>query len=214
MAFEIVVGRSKKDVEKYGRKGTIFLGKQYVQMGAVRSLANEVYLDVASSHVIFVCGKRGGGKSYTMGVMAEGVANLPEEIKKNLSVIMLDTMGVYWTMKYPNQQGIELLKEWGLEAKALDVKIFTPTGFYEKYKEKYPAEIFDKNGKISSDLIIDRNLVDACDGVCDDLIKIEYSDKNFIFFIEPWGQLTPAEMVSNAAVLFNESLEEFETELK
>jgi len=136
MAFEIVVGRSKKDVEKYGRKGTIFLGKQYVQMGAVRSLANEVYLDVASSHVIFVCGKRGGGKSYTMGVMAEGVANLPEEIKKNLSVIMLDTMGVYWTMKYPNQQGIELLKEWGLEAKALDVKIFTPTGFYEKYKEK------------------------------------------------------------------------------
>lgn len=136
MAFEIVIGRSKKDVEKYSKKGTIFLGKQYVQMGAVRSLANEVYLDVASSHVVFVCGKRGGGKSYTMGVMAEGVANLPEEIRKNLSVIMLDTMGVYWTMKYPNHQDVELLKEWGLEAKALDVKIFTPAGFYEKYKER------------------------------------------------------------------------------
>ncbi|MBW3002085.1 DNA-directed RNA polymerase subunit D [Candidatus Woesearchaeota archaeon] len=84
----------------------------------------------------------------------------------------------------------------------------------EKFKEKYPAEVFDKNGKINADLIMDNNLVDACDGVCDDLVKIEYSDKNFIFFIEPWGQLTPAEMVSNAAVLFNETLEEFETKLK
>ena len=44
----------------------------------------------------------------------------------------------------------------------------------EKHKEKYPMEIFDKNGKISADLIIENNLVDACDGVCDDLIKIEY----------------------------------------
>ena len=61
---------------------------------------------------------------------------------------------------------------------------------------------------------MDNNLVDACDGVCNDLVKIEYNDKNFIFFIEPWGQLTPAEMVSTAAVLFNETLAEFETKLK
>lgn len=136
MAFEIVIGRSKKDIEKFEKRGTIFIGKQYVQMGAVRTLANEVYLDVASSHIVFVCGKRGGGKSYTMGVIAEGVADLPPEIKQNLSVIMLDTMGVYWTMKYPNHEDMELLKQWGLEPKALDVKIFTPTGFYDKYKEK------------------------------------------------------------------------------
>ncbi|MCK4589906.1 MAG: ATP-binding protein [Nanoarchaeota archaeon] len=136
MAFEIIIGRSKKGVEKYNRRGTIFLGKQYIQMGAVRTLANEVYLDVASSHVVFVCGKRGGGKSYTMGVIAEGVANLEPEIKQNLSVIMLDTMGVYWTMKYPNNKDLELLKEWGLEPKGLDVKIFTPAGFYDSYKKK------------------------------------------------------------------------------
>ena len=136
MAFEIIIGRSKKDVEKYGTKGTIFLGKQYVQMGAIRTLANEVYIDVASSHVVFVCGKRGGGKSYTMGVIAEGIADLPPEIKQNLSVIMLDTMGVYWTMKYPNHVDTALLKEWHLEPKGLDVKIFTPAGFYDDYKEK------------------------------------------------------------------------------
>lgn len=94
------------------------------------------------------------------------------------------------------------------------ITVNNKTELLEKFKEKYPAEVFDKNGKISADLIMDNNLVDACDGVCNDLVKIEYSDKNFIFFIEPWGQLTPAEMVSTAAVLFNETLAEFETKLK
>ena len=81
MPFDIVIGRSKKEVEKYGKKGTIFIGKQYIKMGAIRSLSNEVFLDVTRSHVVFVCGKRGGGKSYTMGVIAEGIADLPTEIR-------------------------------------------------------------------------------------------------------------------------------------
>lgn len=136
MVFEVVIGRSKRDIEKHGREGTVFIGKQYVKMGEVTSLSNPVYLDVASSHVVFVVGKRGGGKSYTMGVIAEGVANLEPEIKENLSIILLDTMGVFWTMKYPNMQDAELLKEWEMEPKSLDVKIYTPTGFYYKFKKE------------------------------------------------------------------------------
>jgi len=53
-----------------------------------------------------------------------------------VSVIMLDTMGIYWTMKYPNHKDYDLLKEWGLEAKPLDIQIYTPIGFYKQYKEK------------------------------------------------------------------------------
>ncbi len=136
MVFDVIIGRNKKGIEKHGKKGTVFIGKQYVKMGEVTSLSNPVYLDVASSHVVFVCGKRGGGKSYTMGVIAEGISDLEPEVKENLSVILLDTMGVYWTMKYPNFQDAELLKEWGMEAKPLDVKIYTPTGFYYKFKEE------------------------------------------------------------------------------
>ena len=74
--------------------------------------------------------------SYTMGVIAEGVSDLPQEIKQNLSIILVDTMGVYWTMKYGNKQDLDLLEEWGLEGKGLDVQIFTPTKFHEEYKEK------------------------------------------------------------------------------
>ncbi|MEK6900235.1 MAG: ATP-binding protein [Nanoarchaeota archaeon] len=136
MVFDVVIGRSKKDVEKYGKRGTAFLGKQYVQMGQTTSISNPVYMDLASAHVVFVVGKRGGGKSYTMGIIAEGLTDLPQEIKQNLSIVLLDTMGIYWTMKYPNFQDAEILKQWNIEPKGLDVKIYTPTGFYYQYKEE------------------------------------------------------------------------------
>ncbi len=134
--YDIVIGRDKSDLEKYGNKGTILIAKHYVKMGQSTSLSNNVYMDVTRSHVLFICGKRGGGKSYTMGVIAEGLSDLPKEISNNISIILIDTMGIYWTMKYPNEKDEDLLKEWGLEPKGLDVKIFTPDKFYYKYKEQ------------------------------------------------------------------------------
>jgi len=32
-------------------------------------------------------------------------------------MIMMDTMGVYWTTKYPNQKDEDLLEMWGLSRK-------------------------------------------------------------------------------------------------
>ncbi len=301
MVFDVVIGRSKKDLAKYGKEGTVFVGKQYVTMGQVTSLSNPVYLDVAGAHVVFIVGKRGSGKcvlgkteitldggsrktiqaifqdlepdsftlekksaevllkphrivkvlsvdndfnivtkpilglykkkiaeeivkittesrkellmtkehpllvpvrddksaqylwkqssllterdyltlvvdgkvteekivkiekqfytgwvydltipethnfignsiichnSYTMGAIAEGMADLPVEIKQNLSIVLLDTMGIYWTMKYPNFQDAELVHQWGFEPKVLDVKIYTPSEFYYQFKEQ------------------------------------------------------------------------------
>lgn len=134
--YDIVIGRNKHDLEKYGTRGTIFLGKHYVKMGRTTSLSNKVLLDMVRSHVVFVCGKRGGGKSYTMGVIAEGMADLEPDIKDNLSIIMLDTMGIYWTMKYANVKEKELLEHWGLKAHPLNVTIFTPFGYYQKYRDQ------------------------------------------------------------------------------
>lgn len=134
--YEIVIGRDQKDRDLYGLKGTIFLGKQYVTMGQTTALSNEVYMDMLRSHVVLVCGKRGSGKSYTLGVIAEGMADLAPEIKQNLSIILLDTMGVYWTMKYGNKKELPELKEWNMEPKGLDVHIYTPYSFYKEYKDK------------------------------------------------------------------------------
>ena len=134
--YDITIGRNAEDAKKYGTLGTIFMGRHYVKMGQTTSLSNKIFMDVAKSHVVFVVGKRGSGKSYTLGVIAESMLDLPEEIRKNLSIIMLDTMGIYWTMKYPNKQDKELLKEWNLESKPLNVNIFTPVGYYKKFKEE------------------------------------------------------------------------------
>ena len=139
--YDIIIGRDEDDKKRFGSKGVILLGKQYVQMGQTTSLSNPVYLDVIRSHVFFICGKRGSGKSYTMGVIAEGISDLPDEVKQNISVVMLDTMGVYWTMKYPNKKDEILLKQYGMKSKALDVKIYTPVGFHKKFlKEGIPTD--------------------------------------------------------------------------
>ena len=147
--YDIIVGRDEFDRHRFGEEGTIFLGKHYVKMGRTTSLSNNIYMDVARSHVVFVSGKRGSGKSYTMGVIAEGIARLPKEVSSNLSVIILDTMGVYWTMKYPNKRDQKLLNEWELKPESFDVKIYTPAGFYEEAKSKgiptdYPFSIMPK----------------------------------------------------------------------
>ncbi|KKS24329.1 MAG: hypothetical protein UU81_C0009G0026, partial [Microgenomates group bacterium GW2011_GWC1_41_8] len=36
----------------------------------------------------------------------------PDEIKNNMSLIIFDTMGIFWTMKYPNQKDEALLEEF------------------------------------------------------------------------------------------------------
>lgn len=142
MVYEIVLGRDKRDQDKFGTKGAILLGKHYVKMGAVTTLSQPVYLDLNRAHVVFVCGKRGSGKSYCMGVIAEGISQLPPEQKDDLAVVLLDTMGIYWTMKYPNNKDDALLKEWGFEGKSIDVKIYTPFGFFDKWKrEGIPTDV-------------------------------------------------------------------------
>jgi hypothetical protein len=132
----VVIGRNEKDLKKFGTRGAILLGKQYVERLDKLFLEKTVYLDVAGAHVMLICGKRGGGKSYTMGVIAEGVASLEQDIRQNLSIILLDTMGIYWTMGHANQKEKELLEQYGLKPRPVEVKIFTPEKYYYEYKKK------------------------------------------------------------------------------
>ncbi len=69
--------------------------------------------------------------SHTLGVLAEGISSLPPDVAKNIAVIILDTMGIFWTMKYPNQRDRDLLEEWGMRPHGLDVEVFVPQGLYQ-----------------------------------------------------------------------------------
>ena len=136
MAYDIILGRDESDKKKFGEKGLIYIGKGYVRMGQYTSLSNKIFMDVARSHVVLVAGKRGSGKSYTLGVIAEEISNLPKDVSGNIATLMFDTMGIFWTMKYENEKDRKLLSDWDLKAKNLPVKVFVPSGHYDKYLEK------------------------------------------------------------------------------
>lgn len=92
-------------------------------------------MDVTRSHAVFLCGKRGSGKSFTLAVIAEGMASLDPEIRKNVGVLIMDTMGIFWTMKYPNERMRELLEEWDMQPSSLDVRTYAPYGRIDEMRE-------------------------------------------------------------------------------
>jgi uncharacterized protein len=136
MSYDIILGRNESDKKKFKEKGLIKIGRTFVKMDQYTSLSNNLFLDVIRSHVILVAGKRGSGKSYTLGVLAEEIANLPKEVSQNIACLMFDTMGIYWTMKYQNQKDSKLLEEWELKPKSLPVKIFAPHAYFSNYAQK------------------------------------------------------------------------------
>jgi len=133
MPYDITIGRDTADKKALGKEGLIYVGKGFVKMGQYNSLSNKIFIDVAKSHVVLVAGKRGSGKSYTLGVLTEEISSLPKAVSQNIASLIFDTMGIYWTMKYQNEKDKELLHEWGLKPKNLPVKIFVPFGFYDEF---------------------------------------------------------------------------------
>ncbi|MHA1743361.1 MAG: ATP-binding protein [Candidatus Heimdallarchaeota archaeon] len=134
--YVTVVGRSRDDLKKFGAKCAGYIGKHIVGTGEDTHLTTKVYIDLLRPHAILIAGKRGSGKSFTAGVIAEEIALLPEEFRENISVVMIDTMGIFWSMKKPNEQQLKLLKEWQLEPKGIDnLKVFVPFQQVEEFQE-------------------------------------------------------------------------------
>ena len=136
MAYNIVIGRDASDKEKFGDRGLIFIGKGFVKMGNYTSLSNKIWMDVARSHIVLVAGKRGSGKSYSLGVIAEEISDLASRSSANMASIIFDTMGIFWTMKYKNEKDRELLDSWELKAKKLPVNVFVPFGKIKDYESR------------------------------------------------------------------------------
>ena len=115
------------------KEGVLRIGRYYAIDG---SLGSDVYLDGLKPHVILICGKRGYGKSYTMATIIEEMAMMEENLKKNIGVVIIDTLGIFWTMAFPNKKQEEELKKWKMDAKGIDIKIFSSPENVEEYKKK------------------------------------------------------------------------------
>lgn len=114
-------------------RGLLSIGN-YLALDHSRGAA--VYLDALKPHAVLICGKRGYGKSYTMGCILEEFALLNPEIRKRLASLVIDTMGIFWTVRYPNLFEANRLESWNLKPAGLDAEIFVPAGSVETYKKR------------------------------------------------------------------------------
>jgi len=166
MPFDVIVGRNESDKKAFGNRGLAYLGKTYVTMGNYTSLSNPIYMDVVRSHVVLISGKRGSGKSYTIGTMAEALSSLGVEESGNIAPLIFDTMGIFWTMKYKNEKDRELLDEWGLKAKNIPMKVFAPFGYYQEYR--------DKGIEVDAEFAIKISELEPADWIT--LLELKYTD--------------------------------------
>ncbi|MDQ1252298.1 MAG: hypothetical protein QG646_1419 [Euryarchaeota archaeon] len=119
--------------EENSGEGLLSIGNY---MALDHSRGAPVYLDALKPHAILICGKRGYGKSYTMGCMLEELALLKPAIKKRLASVVIDTMGIFWTMSYPNTIEIGRLESWNLIPVGLEIEVFVPAGKIEAYRKR------------------------------------------------------------------------------
>jgi uncharacterized protein len=81
-----------------------------------------IHLEIAGSRAVLICGKRGSGKSYTMGVLVEELLNQPEVVIP----IIVDPMGIYHTMGTRNNLQSGDLYGWGLSPRAYPIRLLIP----------------------------------------------------------------------------------------
>ncbi len=100
-----------------------------------------LYLDDSKSRAVLVCGKRGSGKSYTLGVIVEELLE-----SKNTLVIIIDPMGIYYPMAQANQEQDRLLWDWGLSSKGMPTTVLVPGPPDMLYGSKDVVSIMESRG--------------------------------------------------------------------
>ena len=114
----------------------ILLGKIAEQTASKNTLNWAVWLDATFPHVALIAGKRGSGKSYDLGIIAEGLCAPDSKISfgtDQFAMILFDTQNQFWTLiksgaELPPAEAA-LLKPWNLEPVAFSApNIYRPKG--------------------------------------------------------------------------------------
>jgi hypothetical protein len=119
-------------------------GNEAIYIGRLAELGplRRVYFDVSGEHVVAIVGKRGSGKSYTLGSIIEGLCTRDREtsishISRSRAVLLLDTLNIYWTtaVKLSRDLSKETVREqsenltgWDVKPEDLDTRIWVPAG--------------------------------------------------------------------------------------
>lgn len=125
-----------------GAQGNIEGDFVYLGRLAEAGQITQINFDLSSEHVISIFGKRGSGKSYTLGSFLEGLCTKEKEtsiskISKNRGILLFDTLGIFQWLNIPltSVSSQKIIKEqfsyqkgWDIKSEPLDVEIFIPFG--------------------------------------------------------------------------------------
>jgi len=117
----------------------IYLGKS----NEYDTSSNNIWMDTDRAHVVYIMGKRRSGKSYTLGVLAEGLISKQwiNQMTERQAVLVFDTLNVFWGMQYPaaigGSENLQELANWGINEEKLAADFYYPHGHRMDY---YPAE--------------------------------------------------------------------------
>lgn len=115
----IVIGRTS-----HSDPSAVYLGK----LAEFEQMRRNVWLDCHGAHAIYIVGKRRSGKSYTLGVLCEGLVadswvrlGEPEQ-----AVLLLDTLNIYGTFHVTADTTSAERALWQLPAHAARVRYIAP----------------------------------------------------------------------------------------
>ncbi len=117
----------------------IYLGKS----NEYDSNSYDVWLDTGRAHIIYIMGKRRSGKSYTLGVLSEGLVSKQwiNQMKESQAVIVFDSLNVFWGMQYAasmaGKENVEELAKWTIEEEQIPASFYYPQGYKRDY---YPLD--------------------------------------------------------------------------
>jgi hypothetical protein len=119
-------------------------GKEHVFIGRLAEAGQlvRVDFDLSLPHVVAIFGKRGSGKSYTLGSFLEGLCTKKYEtsisnITKTRAALLFDTLGIFQWMDVPLSlnSSQRILQEqalgqkgWEIRSEPLDVQTWAPRG--------------------------------------------------------------------------------------
>jgi len=127
-------------------------GKEYVFVGRLAEAGQlvRVDFDLSLPHVVAIFGKRGSGKSYTLGSFLEGLCTKERDttisvINKTRAALLFDTLGIFQWMDVPLSMNSShrILQEqaltqrgWDIRSELLDVQTWAPRGTLSSSKQK------------------------------------------------------------------------------
>jgi hypothetical protein len=158
LSIGAILGRAQSFHNKYSDIGLGMVGAICESSDDILTsyLGMPVNLDLISPHVLLVAGKRGSGKSYSLGVIAEELADAMERQEIEVAVVIIDTVDVFRQSIEPNDEQDALLKKWGFEARGFPAAVYIPRRSYlglpDEIKEKsrlFPLAISPRELSVS-----------------------------------------------------------------